>query len=105
MIDIAFIRSPIQAADIIVHPIYKETFSLIIPHSYALASRKKIRLIELADEPFIGLSRYSDLPIKNAILNICGKAGFVPKIIHEAGHINTIVQLVENKLGYSIVPS
>ena len=105
MIDIAFIRTPTQTADIIFHPIYQETFSLILPHSHPFALRKNIGLIELANEPFIGLSRYSDLPVKNAITNICGKAGFIPKIAHEAGHINTIVQLVENNLGYSIIPS
>jgi len=105
MIDLAFIRSPILAADITVYPIYQETFALILHFSHPLTSRKNVRLIELADEPFIGLSRYSDLAIKNAVINICGKAGFIPKIVHEAAHINTIVQLVENNLGYSIIPS
>jgi len=105
MIDIAFIRSPILAADIAIHPIFQESFSLILPHSHPIDSENKIRLLELADEPFIGLSRYGDLAVKNAVLNICGRAGFIPKIVHEAGHISTIVQLVENNLGYSIIPS
>ncbi|MBN1271436.1 MAG: LysR family transcriptional regulator [Candidatus Aminicenantes bacterium] len=105
LVDIAFIRTPVQAKDIAVHPLTKDTFSLILPLSHPLASKKNISLKELAEEPFVGLSRYCTPSLKNAIVSICSKAGFLPRIVHETGNINTIIRIVENNLGYSIIPS
>ncbi|WP_289877883.1 LysR family transcriptional regulator [Flavobacterium johnsoniae] len=42
---------------------------------------------------------------ENVSGELCAFYGFTPKIIHEANNINSIVQLVKNGLGISIVPS
>ena len=39
------------------------------------------------------------------IIRICDRAGFFPKVVHEVSQIHSIVRLVENNLGYSIIPS
>jgi len=104
LIDIGFVRTPIEAKDIIINPIYKETFSLILSKSHPLSSRKKIPLKELADEPYIGFSPKCPPPLSRSVMSICNKAGFSPKVIHRALQINSIVKLVENNVGYSIIP-
>jgi DNA-binding transcriptional LysR family regulator len=104
VIDIGFIRTPVEAKDISIKPIYKETFSLIISKSHPLASRKKLPLKELADEPYIGFSPKCPPPLSKSVMSICNKSGFSPKIIHKALQINSIVKLVESNLGYSIIP-
>ncbi len=103
-IDIGFIRTPIEVKDIIVNPIYEETFSLILSKSHPLSSRKKIPLKELADEPYIGFSPKCPPPLSKSVMSICNKSGFSPKVIHRALQINSIVKLVENNVGYSIIP-
>ena len=104
LIDIGFVRTPIEVKDIIIKPIYKETFSLILSKSHPLSSRKKIPLKELADEPYIGFSPKCPAPLSKSVMSICNRAGFSPKIIHKALQINSIVKLVENNIGYSIIP-
>jgi DNA-binding transcriptional LysR family regulator len=104
LLDIGFVRTPIEAKDILVIPIYKETFSLILSKSHPLSSRKNIPLKELADEPYIGFSPRCPPPLSKSVMNICNKAGFSPKVVHRALQINSIVKLVENNIGYSIIP-
>ncbi len=103
-IDIGFVRTPIEVKDIIINPIYEETFSLILSKSHPLSTRKKIPLKKLADEPYIGFSPKCPPPLSKSVLSICNKAGFSPKVVHRALQINSIVKLVENNIGYSIIP-
>jgi DNA-binding transcriptional LysR family regulator len=104
LIDLGFVRTPIEVKDIVINPIYKETFSLILSKSHPLSSRKKIPLKKLADEPYIGFSPKCPPPLSKSVMSICNKAGFSPKVIHKALQINSIVKLVENNVGYSIIP-
>lgn len=39
------------------------------------------------------------------MIEICAKYGFAPKIVHESNNISSIIQLVKNGLGISIVPT
>ncbi len=39
------------------------------------------------------------------MLEICAFFGFTPKVIHESNNISSIIQLVKNGLGVSIVPT
>ena len=103
-VDIGFVRTPVEVKDIIVNPIYKGTLSLILSKSHPLSSRKKIPLKELADEPYIGFSPKCPPPLSKSVMSICSRAGFSPKVIHRALQINSIVKLVENNVGYSIIP-
>ena len=41
----------------------------------------------------------------DTLIEICAKYGFVPKIVHESNNISSIIQLVKNGLGISIVPT
>jgi DNA-binding transcriptional LysR family regulator len=104
LLDIGFIRTPIDVKDIIINPIYEETFSLILSKSHPLSSSKIIPLKKLADEQYIGFSPKCPPPLSKSVLSICNKAGFSPKVVHRALQINSIVKLVENNVGYSIIP-
>jgi DNA-binding transcriptional LysR family regulator len=104
LLDIGFIRTPVEVKDIMIYPIYEETFSLILSKSHPLSSRKKTPLKELADEPYIGFSPKCPPPLSRSVISICNREGFSPKVIHRALQINSIVKLVENNIGYSIIP-
>jgi DNA-binding transcriptional LysR family regulator len=104
LLDFGFIRTPIDVKDITTKPIYKETFSLILSKSHPLSSRENIPLKELADEPYIGFSPKCPPPLSKSVMSICNRAGFSPKVIHRALQITSIVKLVENNIGYSIIP-
>ncbi len=103
-VDIGFVRTSIDVKDIAINPIYEETFSLILSKSHPLSSRKKIPLKKLADEPYIGFSPKCPPPLSKSVMSICNKSGFSPKVIHRALQISSIVKLIENNIGYSIIP-
>lgn len=104
-IDIGFLRTPVVSEEITMESIYTETLSIIISNDHKLAAKKKIALSDLAEEPFIGFTAKCAPGLRNSIVSICGRAGFVPRITHETSQINTILRLVESNLGYSIIPT
>ena len=104
-IDLGFIRTPVSAPDLAVRPVFSEAFSLIVPGSHPLARSRSAPLARLAGEPFIGFARDCAPAMVDAIIRLCGRAGFSPRIVHVTSQINSIVRLVESGLGWSIVPS
>lgn len=104
-IDMGFIRTPLLVDGISINPIYEETFSLVLSKDHPLSSSKNISLKDLAKEPFIGFCHTCALPVRNMIMGICNKEGFLPNVVHQTNQINTIIRLVESNFGYSILPS
>lgn len=77
----------------------------VLPARHRLARRKRIRLAELADEPFVFYSRPSGPAVHDTIVGFCRAAGFVPRIEQEAADVQTIVSLVAAGLGVSLLIS
>ncbi len=103
-LDVGFVRTPLEVKDLVMKPIYKETFSLILSKSHPLSTRKRIPLKNLADEPYIGFSPRCPPPLSRSVMSICNREGFSPRVIHRALQITSIVKLVEQNVGYSIIP-
>ncbi|HET6987549.1 MAG TPA: LysR substrate-binding domain-containing protein [Kribbella sp.] len=76
-----------------------------LPARHRLARRKRIRLAELADEPFVFYSRPSGPAVHDTIVGFCRTAGFEPRIEQEAADVQTIVSLVAAGLGVSVLIS
>ena len=104
-IDIGFVRTPMDATDLRIEPIFVETFSLITPLTHRFAKKKKISLNEMAHESYIGFSHECAPGLADKIISICNRYGFSPKTTHVSTQINSILRLVESGLGYSIVPT
>ena len=77
----------------------------VLPARHRLARRQRIRLAELADEPFVFYSRPSGPAVHDTIVGFCRAAGFVPRIEQEAADVQTIVSLVAAGLGVSLLIS
>ncbi|MDT8901558.1 LysR family transcriptional regulator [Anaeroselena agilis] len=104
-IDLGLVRSPVADERLVSFPVLSETFSLVISADHPLAAKSELALRDLADEPFICFSRECAPAMVDTIFAICRAAGFAPRKAHETSQINTILRLVESKLGYSVVPS
>lgn len=59
----------------------------------------------LKDEIFVFFNKDYAPYYHEVLLELCAFYGFIPKVVHESNNINSIVQLVKNGLGISIVPS
>lgn len=103
-IEMGIIRSPIKSPKIQSHLWFQDGFSIVFnKNNIQLKSEKEV--INLKDETFVFFNKDYAPHYHEVLLELCAFYGFIPKIIHEANNINSIVQLVKNGLGISIVPS
>jgi len=103
-IEMGIIRSPIHSPNIKSHLWFKDGFSLVYnKNTFQIKSENDI--LKLKDKTFVFFNKDYAPHYHEVLLELCAFYGFTPKIIHEANNINSIVQLVKNGLGISIVPS
>ncbi|TCO41593.1 DNA-binding transcriptional LysR family regulator [Kribbella antiqua] len=75
----------------------------VLPARHRLVRRKRIRLEELAEDPFVFYTRSSGPAVHDTIVGYCRAAGFTPRIEQEAADVQTIVSLVAAGLGVSLL--
>jgi DNA-binding transcriptional LysR family regulator len=105
-IDVAIVRTPVLSctrAEIALVEI--DRLCIAVSRESRFAGRRRARLVDFRDEPFVIYSRES-VPGMHALTMIaCQKAGFVPHIAEQAAQLQTIVCLVESGLGVALVPA
>lgn len=79
-----------------------EPLLLTVPPRHRLARRRRIRLAEVADEPFILLREGYALRVQTE--RLCAEAGFTPKIAFEGEEVETLRALVAAGLGVALLP-
>lgn len=104
-LDVGFVRAPLELNDVQVKTVYEEKFALVLPKHSEFDGDVRKKLRELADEPFISFAHRCGPALLASIVSICNRCDFSPRIVHQAGQLNTIIRMVESGLGYSIVPS
>ncbi|MDH6704459.1 DNA-binding transcriptional LysR family regulator [Kitasatospora sp. MAA19] len=83
-------------------PLDEQRLHLVVPADHRLAGRRRIRLAEVAEEPFVGLERGYGL---RAITDgFCAQAGFVPRLAFEGEETETLRGLVAAGLGVALLP-
>lgn len=103
-IDLGIIRSPIKSPKIKSQLWFKDGFSVVFNKNFTnIRSEKEIPNLENAT--FVFFNKDYAPHYHEVLLELCAFYGFRPKIVHESNNINSIVQLVKNGLGISIVPS
>ena len=104
MLDLGILRAPIVSTKIDAKLWFKDSYSLVYNKNYM--NLKSINDFGgLKEEVFVFFNKdYAPL-YYNSLIEICAKYGFKPNIVHESNNINSIIQLVKNGLGISIVPS
>ncbi len=86
-------------------PLYSEPFLACLPAGHPLAALAQIPLASLSDQPFILFSRKGSPDYHARIVDICRQHGFYPRLQHEGRHWLSVVSLVAQGMGVSIVPA
>jgi DNA-binding transcriptional LysR family regulator len=86
-------------------PLYTEPFVACLPAAHPLAAQPRIALPSLGEQPFILFSRKGSPDYHARIVDICRRHGFYPRLQHEGRHWLSVVSLVAQGLGVSIVPA
>ncbi|MEO8484720.1 MAG: LysR family transcriptional regulator [Betaproteobacteria bacterium] len=84
-------------------PLHRESMIAALPARRRWPARVPVR--SLASEPFILFPRDVAPELHDAIVALCRRAGFVPRIGQEAIQMQTIVSLVAGGMGVSLVPA
>ncbi|NNK75969.1 MAG: LysR family transcriptional regulator [Maribacter sp.] len=104
-LDFGFVRLSRVPKGIELHPVFEDTFSVVLPKGHSLNATSFQGLHQLSTESFILFSQdYSPL-YYDTVMSICEDAGFTPDVSHKSVHAQTIFKLVENSMGIAIVPT
>jgi DNA-binding transcriptional LysR family regulator len=103
-IDIGFIREPLPDKNICSKVIFEESIALILPENHPITQENFTSLAQVKDESFILLPRLSGTTYHDMLSQMCEKSGFLPNVVHESNYGATILKLVEQNLGVSLMP-
>lgn len=97
------LTSPVpDAPDLAARRLDEQRLRLVVPEEHPLARRRRVRLVEAAEEPFITLEPgYGMRRIFDAL---CAEAGFRPRIAFEGEEAETLRGLVAAGLGVALLP-
>ena len=84
-------------------PVMTDELMLAVPPSHRCAGNERVRLSEVANEPFICLR--SDTSFRDLTGAMCQRATFVPDIVIEVEDLSTCYDLVATGGGVAIVPA
>lgn len=104
-LDVAFIHTDRVPAPFKTVCISSERFVACLPEGHAHARRRSVALPSLADEAFVLFSRTASPDYHGRIIDMCHAAGFHPLVRHEVRHWLSVVAVVAQGMGVSIVPS
>lgn len=104
-IDLGFVRMDRVPRGIEIRPLYKETFSLVLPKHHPIDSSNFKNLSQFRDESFIMFDASYSPSYYEKVMQIFDNAGFSPIISHKSVEANTIYRLIENNFGVAIVPT
>jgi DNA-binding transcriptional LysR family regulator len=83
-LDVGFVNLPVSGA-LITAPLVPERLTVLLPAAHRLASRERVPLVQLADEPFLMANASSAPGYQAAITACCQQAGFIPTTVRLEG--------------------
>ena len=82
--------------------LFREPLRLAVPPGHRLAARKRVRLAEVADDPFVMVR--AGYGLRATTEELCARAGFTPRIAFEGDDAETLRGLVAAGLGVALLP-
>jgi DNA-binding transcriptional LysR family regulator len=101
-VDFGIVAFPLGRSNLAVIPWHHEKLVLVCSPSHKLARRRRIRLAEIAGEPFIAFER--DIPTRKTVDRILKAHRVQVETVMEFDNVETIKRSVEVGSGLSILP-
>jgi DNA-binding transcriptional LysR family regulator len=79
-------------------------FQAVLPDNHLLALRKRISLVELKDEDFIGFDETRFPGRNDMICRACQEVGFTPRLIHRVESLSALLAKVAAGDGVTLTP-
>lgn len=103
-LDLGFVHTHRMPAELDRRLLVSEPFVACLPARHRLARQRALAPADLRGQPFVLFARSASPDYHERVLSICGEAGFLPEVRHEARHWLAVVSLVSQGLGVALVP-
>ncbi|WP_295675814.1 LysR family substrate-binding domain-containing protein [uncultured Mucilaginibacter sp.] len=103
-LDVGILRAPVHSKQLKVQSLFFDPFMVVIPASELKFETQEDLADYLNRSPFIFFNKDFAPRYNDKLIEICGRMGFNPGIVHEANNVHSILQLIEAGLGVSILP-
>lgn len=103
-LDLGILRPPVHSAELAVEVIRSEPMIAVLPATHRLAAEEKVRLADLADEPFVRYAAHLRTVLNDFVDEACAAAGFTPQVALEVTETATLVSFVAGGIGVALVP-
>ena len=103
-LDIGFLRHTPRDPELVTETMMTENLVLAISKQHQLASRKHLRLIDVAHEDFVLFPRDLAPGLYAHVLAVCAEVGVHPRVVQTSRELYTTISLVEAGLGVTIIP-
>ncbi len=104
-IDAAIVRANRVAAPLQALPLFEDSLVVALPAGHPTAELAVVPLCALADERMVMCGRRVSPIYHDQIIAGCQKAGFSPRVVHEAGSILSQIAFIGCGIGIGLVPS
>ena len=94
--------APAPAPRFTVVPLLREPLDVVLPPRHPLARRRRLRLDELADEPWISVD--VGWPVDDVLRAIAVQTGTSPRIVQRINDFSVTEELVAAGLGIALLP-
>ncbi|MGW1675883.1 LysR family transcriptional regulator [Saccharopolyspora sp. NPDC002376] len=101
-LDLGFVRLPVNQPGVQTRVIEVEELICALPTDHPLAQQDRIRIEQLADEPFVSFPANAGSTLRDALVKACVSAGFNPRVVQEAPDSYTILALVAAGVGVTL---
>lgn len=104
--DLGFMRQPGRASPSLrLASILHEPIVLAMPATHRLAQHPTVELAALQDDAFVASPRDLGQGFHDQLVQLCGAAGFTPRIVQHARQLQTLVALVAGGFGMALLPA
>jgi DNA-binding transcriptional LysR family regulator len=108
-IDVGFVRSEpaheVDARALRLQVIDREPLLLALPAGHPLASRRRLRMGDVAGEAFVAQPRELAATLYDRLVQLAAKSDFHPQIRQHAQQLNGLLALVAAGIGLALVPA
>lgn len=104
-IEIGFIVPPLDNPQLITETVWREHLVLVVSETNPLAVQPEVRLLDLANEPFVAGSYEHGCGLFVQVVQICRQAGFNPTIVQETNEIQMLLGFIAAGMGISLLPA
>lgn len=106
-LDLCFLTGPLSGAvkGLHCHLFSRERLVAALPCHHPLAKAPRLRLKDLAGEPFVALQKMTDIVLSERLTDIFREAGFLPQVVMEASGISSLLGLVGTGAGIAVIPA